>query len=261
MRAAPITKQQYVYQTVRENILTGALEPGTRLTLAEMSEQFGVSPIPIREALRQLEQEGLIEMTPHVKIVVRGVTVQEAIWVAELRIVLEPPAAREAAAQMTDADLDVIRQHFVEMEAHADAGDEEAFQRARLAVNDALFSLLPNRRWHRTLLALWETLQRYRNVFQGVEPLEEARAGTTRIMEALTRRDLDGIEQCYRERRQWSLETLLAWAARVEGPSHDLIEGVAGPTAGPAVGLTVPTLTTADAQPSVPPLVAADMQH
>lgn len=216
MRAAPITKQQYVYQTVRENILTGALEPGTRLTLADMSDRFGVSPIPIREALRQLEQEGLIEMTPHVKIVVRGVTVQEAIWVAQLRIVLEPPAAREAATHLTEADLAAMRSFVAEMEEHVAKPDHEAFARARFKFNDTLFTLLPNRRWHHTLMGLWETSQRYRNVFRRVDRIEESLVGVKDILEALELGDLDRIEQCYRERRRWSLDTLVAWAAQGE---------------------------------------------
>ena len=53
------TKAQYVYETLREDIVQGRLRPGTRLVFTQVANRFGVSPIPVREAVRQLETEGL----------------------------------------------------------------------------------------------------------------------------------------------------------------------------------------------------------
>ncbi len=242
MRNAPITKQRFVYREIREDIVTGSLAPGTRLTLADLSQRFSVSPIPIREALRQLEQEGLIEMTPHVKIVVRGVTVEEAIWVAELRVVLEPPAAREAASHLSDADLTVLRHFFGQMEEHAAANEFESFANARNDFNEAFFARLPNERWRDTLKQLIETTRRYRNVIRKVDRLQESWAAMQRIMAALEHGDLDEVETSYRERREWSLRTLQNWAMQNQTASSGSRQDLSAQATQPAE----PTAAAAD---------------
>ena len=60
----PPTRAQWVDQRLRQAILAGALEPDERLITATLSEQFSVSPTPLREALQRLAAEGLVEITP-----------------------------------------------------------------------------------------------------------------------------------------------------------------------------------------------------
>src|SRR5690606_3746135 len=62
------TKAQYVYESLREDILQGRLRPGARLVFSQVASRFGVSPIPVREAVRQLETEGLVELKPHTRV-------------------------------------------------------------------------------------------------------------------------------------------------------------------------------------------------
>src|SRR5690606_37505722 len=100
-----VTKQQTVYDSLREEILDGALPPGTRLMFAELAQRFDMSPIPVREALRQLERENLIEVHPHVKVVVKAIPLEEAVWASELRMELEPIAVREAMPFVQDRHL------------------------------------------------------------------------------------------------------------------------------------------------------------
>ena len=61
-----LTKQQFVYSTLRESIIRCELAPGTRLVIDDLAKQFHVSIIPVREALRLLQSEGLVQSVAHV---------------------------------------------------------------------------------------------------------------------------------------------------------------------------------------------------
>ena len=80
------TKQEWVYSTLKDAILTCAISPGTRLTLDELAEQLQVSRVPVREALLQLQSEGLVDMTPHAGATVSPISLDS---IHELFMILE----------------------------------------------------------------------------------------------------------------------------------------------------------------------------
>src|SRR5689334_22743137 len=90
--AAPLRQQ--VDDGLRQAIISGRLAPGARLTERELTEMMGVSRTVIREALRQLESEGLVAIIPHKGPVVRALSLDEARDLYSIRAVLEGFAAR-----------------------------------------------------------------------------------------------------------------------------------------------------------------------
>jgi DNA-binding GntR family transcriptional regulator len=99
------TKQHFVYANLRADIITCALPPGTRLRIDELAVRFNVSIIPVREALRLLESEGLVVNVPHVGVTVSPVEasgLSEALAIMEG---LEIVSTRAAADRATEADL------------------------------------------------------------------------------------------------------------------------------------------------------------
>ncbi|MDH3431561.1 MAG: GntR family transcriptional regulator [Gammaproteobacteria bacterium] len=116
-RAAPLRQQ--VLEALRRSIVSGGLAPGQRLIERELIEMTGVSRTVIREALRQLEAEGLIEIIPNKGPVVRELSAAEAEDLYRIRAVLEGLAARffaetgdAAAAQALREALDAVRQAY-----------------------------------------------------------------------------------------------------------------------------------------------------
>ncbi len=83
------TLREQVTQAIRMKLLTGELKPGTKIVEQEMAEELGVSRGPVREALRQIEQEGLVEYTSHVGCSVKDFTAQDVYEVYLLRANLE----------------------------------------------------------------------------------------------------------------------------------------------------------------------------
>src|SRR4051812_45359233 len=94
-----------VADALRTEILTGALSPGDRIRVRELEETFGVSHIPIREALRRLGAEGLVEMAPNGATLVSGIALEDLSGLYDLRRLIECEYARRAAPLFDEAAL------------------------------------------------------------------------------------------------------------------------------------------------------------
>lgn len=108
---------------IRQRILSGALAAGQQLRQDALAEEFDVSRIPVREALMQLEGEGLVMIQPHRGAVVSSVSLEQVLEVFELRALLEPRLLRESAPHLTDADYDALKAMSPSYVAMQRAGD------------------------------------------------------------------------------------------------------------------------------------------
>ncbi|MEV6683815.1 GntR family transcriptional regulator [Streptomyces sp. NPDC053429] len=98
-----------VCTAIRDDIVSGVFEPGGRLTEEVLARRYGVSRVPVREALRTLEAEGFVTTRRHAGACVAEPTAQEAADLLELRALLEPLAAARAARRRTEGHLKVLR--------------------------------------------------------------------------------------------------------------------------------------------------------
>ncbi|HYJ74268.1 MAG TPA: GntR family transcriptional regulator [Kineosporiaceae bacterium] len=108
---------------LEEAIVSGALVPGQRLRAEVLAEHYGVSPMPVREALRSLEAAGWVKIRPRYGAYVAERSEQELREVFDVRAVLEGHVARRAAELRTDADLRALRQAMTAGEQAAARGD------------------------------------------------------------------------------------------------------------------------------------------
>ena len=97
-----------VFNTLRQAILKGELKPGERLMEIALAERLGVSRTPIREAMRKLEQEGLVVMIPRRGAQVANITEKDLNDVLEVRIALENVAIEKACARMTEEEMGIL---------------------------------------------------------------------------------------------------------------------------------------------------------
>ena len=114
-RAEHGTAQEIVLEALRQAILEGVLAPGARLRQEDLAAVFDTSRIPVREALRALEYEGLVESEPHRGFTVTSLDADEIDEIYELRILLESEAVRIAVPLLTDADLATLGTLYQEM--------------------------------------------------------------------------------------------------------------------------------------------------
>jgi DNA-binding GntR family transcriptional regulator len=123
--------RQDVLEALRSAILANRIKPGSRLLEADVATRMGVSRAPVRESIRQLEQEGLVEFFPHRGAVVIGLPEDEIDAIYELRAGIEARAIARACATATDDDLTrldgliadmqkALRQHDIDEVAEID---------------------------------------------------------------------------------------------------------------------------------------------
>src|ERR1700686_5644390 len=122
--AAPLRRQ--VLHELRQSIIAGRLNPGERLIERELIAMMGVSRTVIREALRQLESEGLVAIVPNKGPIVRTLTVEEARDIYAIRAVLAGLAARPFVEQTDDAQIARLEQALSVVEKAYDSGVEES---------------------------------------------------------------------------------------------------------------------------------------
>ncbi|MFB4311227.1 GntR family transcriptional regulator [Actinomadura sp. GTD37] len=118
-----------VYARLRADILDGVHPPGGRLGEAELAEQTGSSRTPVREALRRLEVEGLVEVLPHRGARVPDWTPEDLEEIYDLRMLLEGAAARRAATRIDPADVAAMEKLCDVIERCAEPGDGQDLDR------------------------------------------------------------------------------------------------------------------------------------
>lgn len=151
---SPSSLRQDVLHAVRSAILAGTLPAGERLVEETLAGELGVSRGTLREVIRQLEQEGLIETQPHRGSFVTPLDVRELDAIFELRCHLESVAVRQALASHVTAPVSSLSALIQEMQESIDAGDM-----AQLAEQDVRFhELIVQTCGYPTWLRIWRTI-------------------------------------------------------------------------------------------------------
>jgi DNA-binding GntR family transcriptional regulator len=136
------TSYERVRDRLRADILNGVLPPGSRLKQAELSKQYGLSLMPVREAIQQLQGEGLVEFTPKRGAIVRVPDRRLVSQIFDIRIALEGALARRAAEVATPADLARLREA---MDIHErEKADPDAHMRNHLNFHYVINSISGN---------------------------------------------------------------------------------------------------------------------
>ena len=148
------TLRGQVLHAVRAAVVSGALAPGQRVGEAELSQSLGVSRGTLREAVRRLEQEGLLITLSHRGTFVRELSTEEITEVYGVRFALEGYAARRASAQLTPPVRAMLRACVDDLQAQVQAGDFAAGVSADLRFHEAVCTVSGNR----FLLEQWRSL-------------------------------------------------------------------------------------------------------
>jgi DNA-binding GntR family transcriptional regulator len=118
----PRTASEFVQRALRAAILDGRIPPGTPLRQEALAAAFDVSRMPVREALRQLEAQALLEFTPHKGAVVSEISAQDQADTYLIRRALEPVAFAQSIPHLTREDLDRAEDLIADMDREPDHG-------------------------------------------------------------------------------------------------------------------------------------------
>lgn len=200
--AAPLRRQ--VLDELRQSIIAGRLAPGARLIERELIAMMGVSRTVIREALRQLESEGLVSVVPNKGPIVRELTLGEARDLYSIRAVLEGLAARLFAESAKDCDIQRLEQ---ELQATAEAyagGDTELILTSKNRFYEVLFEGAGSETLSSMLNTLHVRIWRWRAVGlshprRAEQRWKESIGDLRAMLEAIKRRDAVLAENILRD--------------------------------------------------------------
>jgi DNA-binding GntR family transcriptional regulator len=217
------TERRVFREEIREqlidDIISGRLAPGSRITETRLAQQFGVSQAPVREALRDLELFGFVVSSPFRGTQVRKISTHDLLEMYPLRAAIEGVAAREAASRVDAATLKKLEKLIGAMRAAAERNDGAAHAHADFSFHEAIIKAAGNR----MLEHVWQTMRLATTTFvthamtqlthrtlheigeRHVAVLEALRTGDPRRAEAEMRRHIeepgDWIKQAVEAKR------------------------------------------------------------
>jgi DNA-binding GntR family transcriptional regulator len=188
----PSTIAGRIYERVRDMILRAEISPGEKLLPRQLSEMFGVSSTPIREALRLLEQANLVEIIPHKGAIVRPIlSAKQVDDLYTVRLALEQLAIRSVRSTLPDSQWEGLRQA---VENYAEANEADDFEGA-LIWDMRFHSLLAQASDNEILQDIFAKLENQTQVLRRLDRGKTRRQQSLHdhriILEALKRRDYD----------------------------------------------------------------------
>jgi DNA-binding GntR family transcriptional regulator len=211
-----VTKREYAYMELRDLIVTGELPPGMRLSLRPLADRLGLSVMPIRDALRALELEGLVEMSDHRGAYVARISKAEVLDCVSLRMWLEVHAVMESA-QLGDAtSLRASKEALAEGRKAIKKKDGQAFTAANRRFHQAIespvsdiCSSMINDLWNR----LWQVRRQYSLFLLLPERMQQAQDEHEQIHAAVEAGDVRLAKETAEHHR---LATLDAWRVALD---------------------------------------------
>ena len=207
----PPTAQEAVLVEIRRAIVTGELPPGTALRQDALAERFGVSRVPLREALKILEGEGQVDYRAHHGYVVARLDRDALAEVYRIRALLEDEAVRAAVPRLDDQQVETITVLLDAVEAAGRRGDVAELTDSNRALHFAIFEASGLPRLVRMIRILWDATDAYRGVYFS-DATNRARIDDEHraVLAALRARDADGAVRILAAHREHSVAAVSA---------------------------------------------------
>lgn len=189
------TVTEEVLDRLRDLLLRGVLKPGSRVDQAELAASFGISTVPVREALLRLESAGLVQLIPHRGVFVSEVSVEELLDIYTTRELLEEQAARLAVPNLTPEDVAALEGIAADMQAAATKGQLDELLTRNRDLHFTIYRATKRRHLLQLIEYLWDLSTRYAHLQlhtvpdRATEALYEVRS----MVAACKRRDADAL--------------------------------------------------------------------
>ncbi len=192
-RSPQMTTQEYAYGRLRNAILLGVLPPGTALTFRGLAERMGLSPTPIREAVRRLSSESAIEVLGNRRLRIPEMTRGRFEELVRLRIALETHAAARAFPWLSDVAIARMAELDDRMDAALEGCDLDGLTRLNQQFHKALYGLNPDQAAIPLIESVWLQLGPFQR--RAIEHLEAIGLADhhKQMLAAMRARDLDAL--------------------------------------------------------------------
>lgn len=220
----PPTAQAFVLAELRRAIIAGEFLPGQPLRQDALAERFGVSRVPLREALKTLESEGQLHYEPHRGHRVATLSLTDLLEVYRIRQLLEGEAARVALArQLSTTVLEDLKRAAADVETASRAGDLLKMTEANRRFHFVLVGAAEMPRLERMIKILWDASEAYRYVYYGSESnRSRVEHEHLLIIDAFEEQDAEKLILLLDEHREHAVKALRTFL-EAESPARGLI--------------------------------------
>ena len=209
------TKTDWVYHRLRAEILDGSLRPDDRLRLTSLARRLETSEMPVREALRMLQRDGLVSFENHRGATVSNLSLGRAVEIVAVRMHLEVLATAEAVPHHAPASVAQLSEILKRMDRQALARQPQRFTEGNRRFHTGLYAPGPNRALKDEIQVLWDRVwrARARSIF-GLDPLRmhAAQSEHWAILEAVRAGDVEAAAEAMARHR---VNTLASWRGAV----------------------------------------------
>jgi DNA-binding GntR family transcriptional regulator len=203
--------REVVYESLRKIIISGIIPVGERIIEKEYSERLNISRTPVREALRMLEMEELVEYIPRVGVVVKRISVEDVIEIYKIRQHLEVLASVTAMENITEDEIKEIGKLLDLTEQKNNEGDIEEVIRLFGVFNSKIYEASKMKRLAGMISKLNEYLQRFRNISISENVRREKALREHReILKAIVEKNKENIEKIIKNHLDYSLDIVMA---------------------------------------------------
>lgn len=209
-----VTRVDRVYRRLREALVNGEFPPGTPLRPERLSRRYDVSLIPIREALRKLEVERLIESTPNKGARVAPISMEDVSDVYATRVVLELEALRRAWPSIDAAFIEQLRADRDGMVAATQAADHGRAYELHRRIHFTLYERSGSAWLLHLIEILWSHTERYRRMTTRVSTFIDDHDLHGVVIAAIAAQDLEGACDALRLDLQRTRNVILAASPR-----------------------------------------------
>lgn len=194
-------RSEVAYVRIKDALHHAGLEPGEPLSEPQLSKMLGISRTPVREALQQLAQEGLVQVIPGRAVTVASRSVQDVLDVIHMRSLLEPELARLAAESASTQQRATIGDTMNDMEAALRDDDYNAWSKADVIFHDTMSKACPNPLLGETVVMLRNRVHHLAKTDSRYNParLTACTAEHRRIVDAILAKDGKAAEEAMRD--------------------------------------------------------------
>jgi len=204
-----LTKTEIALQVLRERIGSGDLAPGARLRVEELANDLEMSPTPVREALRLLQADGLVDYRAHYGIVVTEYSADEVRDLFRIRALLEPLAVELAVPRVGPDELGELEQIHEQQEAAVRDGSGSAMSKTNADWHWAIYEASGSQLLNEFIRRLWQAFP-WRTMWAVPGRSELWLRQHTALMDAIRAGDANGAAELMRTHITSGEETLLA---------------------------------------------------
>jgi len=204
-----LTKNVAVYEALRKDMIEGRLKPGQKIIMSDVAKEFGLSDIPVREAIRRLESEGYVRFTPHVGAIVSELDEDKIIELYLIRVELESLATRLAVPYITSRDIDFLIKKNHAMELVVQREKLEKLGALNKDFHLRIYQAAPYPILNQLIEDLWEKMERTQSVFTFVPDRAAASVEEhKKIIAALKIKDTTLSERLVRNQKSRTMASL-----------------------------------------------------